>query len=145
MKPTWQRRLIIASGFFVACAVGLCDVHADEEGQMVLTRLQLDSIGLDNSGPVHVEATQAEHGVTQLSVSVFGRLYTLKPPQLTAFHNHIINSVGLTYSRGYPNTGGRNVFLLLCQGFSSGIKVFAVVTVAENGGARVDLENGSAQ
>jgi hypothetical protein len=106
---------------------------------MPLARIQFDSAGLDNSGPVHVEATQSEHGITKLSVSAFGKLYTLMPAQLTAISDRTFNSIGLTYSRGYPNTGGRNVFLLLCQGFSSGVKIFAVVTVAEKGDIRVDI------
>jgi len=143
MNPTWKLLLIIVSVCFTAFTLFPCDARADEEGQMPLTRMQFDSAGLDNSGPVHVEATQSEHGMTQLSVSAFGKVYTLLPAQLAAFGDHTFNSIGLTYSRGYPNTGGRNVFLLLCQGFSSGIKVFSVVTIAEKGGIRVDIEKTS--
>ena len=105
---------------------------------MTLTSIQLDSAGLDNSGPVHVEASQTDHGIDQLKVSVFGRLQTLTPSQLRSLSGGPFNSIGLSYSRGYSEVGGRSVYLLLCQGFSSGVKLVAIITITEQGSVRVD-------
>ena len=113
------------------------DALADMEGQMPLTHLQLDSTGLANSGPVHVEATQSEQGMSELKVSAFGKTQVVTPTQLATLRGQIINSIGLTYSRGYTDTGGRTVYLLLCQGFSTGIHVIAVVNVTEAAGIRI--------
>lgn len=110
---------------------------ADMEGRMPLTTFTLDSAGLDNSGPVRVEAKQSDRGITQLSVSAFGKQQSLRPAQIAALGGRTFNSIGLNYSRGYSNTGGRSVYVLLCQGFSTGVKVVAVVTVTEQGGVRV--------
>jgi hypothetical protein len=113
------------------------DAQADQEGRMPLTHLQLDSTGLDNSGPVHVEATQSEHGISELKVAAFGKTQVATPAQLAALGGQIINSIGLTYSRGYATTGGRTVYLLLCQGFSTGSQIIAVVDVTEAAGIRI--------
>jgi hypothetical protein len=139
MDLTGRYLFLILLTSITAIALFPCDARADEEGRMPLSHLQLDSKGLDNSGPVHVEATQSERGIGNLSVSAFGRNQALTPAQLASLSGKTFNSIALTYSRGYPNTGGRNVFLLLCQGFSSGVKVIAVVTVTENGGIRIDV------
>lgn len=105
---------------------------------MPLAHLQLDSNGVDNSGPVHIEATQTKAGLTDLRVSAFGKTQIATPAELAALDGKIINSIGITYSRGYTSSGGRNLYLLLCQGFSSGIRVVAVVTVTEIKGIRID-------
>ena len=114
------------------------EVRADEEGMVMLTKIEAASTGLDNSGPVHVEASQSAHGLTQLTVSAFGKLQSLSLAQLSSLAGQTFNSIGLSYSRGYPETGGRSVYVLLCQGFSSGIRVFEVVTVTESGCVRVN-------
>ena len=111
--------------------------RADEEGRVTLTHIQFDSQGLDNSGPIHVEAAQSDQGVTQLSVSAFGKTQVLNAAKMAEIGRNSFNDIGLTYSRGYPESGGRNVVLLLCQGFSSGVKVVVVVTVTETHGIRV--------
>jgi hypothetical protein len=138
MKFTRGLPLLIFSSCIVFCAVFSRDVRADMEGRMTLSKIQLDSAGLDTSGPVHVEANQSDHGITQLKVSAFGKVQTLTPSQLASLGGHTVNTIGLSYSRGYPNVGGRSVYLLLCQGFSSAVKVVAVITVTEQGGVRVD-------
>ena len=112
------------------------DARADEEGRMPLTHLQFDSKGLDNSGPVHAEVVQSDRGITDLKVSAFGKTQSLTPAQLTEISGVSFNSIGLTYSRGYADTGGRNVVLLLCQAFSSGVKIVGTVTITETGGIR---------
>lgn len=138
MKPTWRWGLgallaivIIKTGLLPSYAV------ADQEGRMPLSHVQLDSIGLDNSGPVHVEATQSENGLTDLRVTAFGKTQVATPAQLASLGGKIANSIGITYSRGYANVGGRSVYLLLCQGFSSGVRVIAVVTITETKGIRI--------
>ena len=117
---------------------------ADMEGRMPLATLTLDSAGLDNSGPVRVEANQSDRGITKLSVSAFGKEQSLEPAQLAALSGRTFNSIGLSYSRGYASTGGRIVYVLLCRGFSTGIKVVTVVTVTEQGSVRVsDVKAGT--
>ena len=104
---------------------------------MPLSHLQLDSKGLDNSGPVHVEATQSANGMTDLRISAFGKTQVATAAQLASLAGKRINSIGITDSRGYASLGGRNVYLLLCQGFSSGVQVVAVVTITETAGIRI--------
>jgi hypothetical protein len=141
-----SRMLQCLLGILVALAALLSpSARADEEGRVTLTHVQFDSKGLDNSGPIHVEATQSDQGVTQLSVSAFGKTQVLAPAQIAEMGRNSFNDIGLTYSRGYPESGGRNVVLLFCQGFSSGVKIVAVVTVTETRGIRVRTTKGTEQ
>lgn len=138
MKPSWRWGLgALLATMIVRTALLPGYAYADEEGRMPLTHLQFDSRGLDNSGPVRVEATQSDGGLTDLKVSAFGKTQVATHTQLSALDGKIINSIGITYSRGYANGGGRNIYLLLCQGFSSGVQVVAVVTVTETKGIRI--------
>jgi hypothetical protein len=111
--------------------------NADEEGRLPLAHMQFDSLGLDNSGPINVQAAQDSTGITELKVSAFGKLHTVTKAQLAPISGYVFNAIGVSYSRGYPNTGGRSVYVLLCQGFSSGAEVVAVVTIAKRGDVRV--------
>ncbi len=140
MNRVWQSLLGILIFLSAVTAPG---ARADEEGRVTLTHVQFDSKGLDNSGPIHVEATQSDQGITQLSISAFGKTQSLAAAQLEELGRHNFNDVGLTYSRGYPESGGRNVTLLLCQGFSSGVKIVAAVTVTETHGIRVRAIKGA--
>ena len=104
---------------------------------MPLAHIELDSQGLDNSGPVRVSVRQSVRGVSELEVLAFGKRYTLTPAQLNTLGARTFNTMGLTYSRGYPETGGRGVYVLLCQGFSSGVKVVEIVIVEETNGIHI--------
>lgn len=138
MKSTWRWGLEAFFAIIIVNSILLPgSACADEEGRMPLAHLQLDSKGLDNSGPVHIEATQSERGLTGLRVSAFGKIQIATPAELSALDGKIINSIGITYSRGYTTGGGRNIYVLLCQGFSSGIRVVAVVTITELKGIRI--------
>jgi hypothetical protein len=121
------------------------DARADVEMRLPLSRIELDSLGLDTSGPVHVEASQSDKGVLEIKILAFGKLQTLAPSQLARLEGLTFNSVGLSYSRGYKNMGGSGVYLLLCQGFSGGNRVVAVITVNEQGGVTVDKKNTTKQ
>jgi hypothetical protein len=113
--------------------------------RLPLSRIQLDSPGLDTSGPVHVEGSQSDKGVLEIKVLAFGKLQSLAPSQLARLDGLTFNSIGLSYSRGYKNMGGSSVYLLLCQGFSGGNSVVAVITVNEQRGVSVDKVNTTKQ
>ena len=139
------RPLSLVLAIIISCVAFSMPAVADEEGRMPLSRIQFDSAGLDNSGPVHVEVTQSAQGVTEMNVSAFGSLHKLPSDQLSTVKGLIFNTVGVTYSRGYAIVGGRSVYILLCQGFSSGASVLAIVTVKEKGASRIKRVTSSAQ
>jgi hypothetical protein len=129
--------LVLASCLLTAALVP-ASALADVEGALTLSNIRLDSQGIDKSGPIHIDGTQSERGISTLTVSAFGKRLTLSASQLATLGSRTFNSIGLSYSQGYPNTGGRTVYLLLCHGFSSGMKVIAVIAVNEQGGVRVE-------
>jgi hypothetical protein len=133
------RSILFMVATFVACLVPFSYANADEEGRVPLAHVQFNSAGLDNSGPIQVEAVQNEQGLSQLNVSAFGSLRSLTQSQLAPMQGYVVNAIGVSYSRGYSNTGGRSLYVLLLQGFSSGAEVVAVVTVTEHGKIRVKV------
>ena len=111
--------------------------RADMEGRLPLSDIRFDSGGLDNSGPIHVEVLQDSNGIVDLKVSAFGRTRRVTKAELAAITGRVFNLVGASYSRGYSNTGGRSIYVLLYQGFSSGAEASAFVTFSEQGDVRV--------
>lgn len=110
---------------------------ADMEGRMPFAHIQYDSAGLDNSGPVRVDVFQGKNGISELKIFAFGALHTVAKAQLGAINGHVFNAVGISYSRGYSKVGGRTVYVLLYQVFSSGAKAVAMVVIREHGNAQV--------
>ncbi|MGH8307179.1 MAG: hypothetical protein ACRER0_02815 [Gammaproteobacteria bacterium] len=131
----WFSVMVVA--VLISCVGFTSSAKADVEGRMPFAHIQYNSTGLDNSGPVNVEVFQNSNGIYELKVSAFGTLHTVTKAQLEAISGHMFNLVGISYSRGYPKTGGRSVYVLIYQGFSSGAEVAAIVTVTEHGGVRV--------
>lgn len=134
-----HRLLLIVIATFGSLSLFPHTAKADEEGRLPIAHIQLDSPGLDNSGPIHIDVFQDTTGISKLKVSAFGKLCTATKTQLAAINGDVFNIVGASYSRGYLNTGGRSIYVLLYQGFSSGAQVSAVVTVTERGDVRVKV------
>lgn len=132
-----QRLFLIAAATLGFCGGLANTARADVEGRLPLAHIQLDSPGLDNSGPVHIDLSQDQNGISELRVTAFGKIRTITKAQLATIGGSVFNVVGVSYSKGYTNAGGRNVYVLLYQGFSSGVQVAAIVTVPERGDVRV--------
>lgn len=139
MKIKRRRRSFGAMLLLISAnALFSLNAYADQEGQVPITHLQFDASGLEGSGAIHVEGVQSDQGIGELSVTAFGRARALTPDQLGILRGETFNSIGLTYSQGDPSVGGRRVMLLLCQAFSSGSKIVAVITILEKGDVRVE-------
>jgi hypothetical protein len=132
------RHFVVICVVMIGSYVGFPNsADADEEGRLPLAHMYFNSAGLDNSGPINIDALQDSSGISELKVSAFGKLNTVTKAQLAVIGGRAFNAMGASYSRGYAITGGRSVYVLLCQGFSSGMEVAAVVTVTERGDVRV--------
>lgn len=112
---------------------------ADMEGRMPFTNVQYSSAGIDNSGRIRIDAFQDKDGLYKLKVFAFGRTRTVTKARLTAINGYVFNAIGISYSRGYTNTGGRSVYVLLYQLFASGPTLAAVVTITEHDAVRIDI------
>lgn len=132
-----QRLFLVA-----ATTLGLCGglantARADMEERLPLSHIQLDSPGFDNSGPIHVDLSQDQKGISELTITAFGKIRTVPKAQLATIAGSVFNIVGVSYSHGYANARGRYVYVLLYQGFSSGVQVAAIVAVPERGEVQV--------
>jgi hypothetical protein len=112
--------------------------NADKEGVLSLYSVMLDSPGMDDSGPVHVEMKRSDEGIDKLVISAFGRNETAPPQLLQSIkEKKWLNGLQLSWSRGYRLTGGRTVYISLTEGGSWGAVVVAVIGFSEDGNFRV--------
>ena len=124
---------------FVLCAGFPKVAMADMEGRVPFVHVHYDSLGIENSGPIKVDAFQDEQGVARLEILAFGSTTAIAKPQLGVIDKYKFNSIGVSYSRGYSNVGGRTVYVLLYQAFSSGSQAVAMVVIREHGAPTVTI------
>lgn len=112
--------------------------NADKEGGLSLYSVMLDSPGMGDSGPVHVEMQRSDEGIEKLVISAFGK-NEAAPPQLlqSIKEKKWLNGLQLSWSRGYRLMGGRTVYVSLTEGGSWGAVVVAVIGFSEDGNFRI--------
>jgi hypothetical protein len=86
-----------------------------------------------------LELTQSDRGVTQLEIVAFGKKQFLSSAQLALLGERQFNGVALSESPGYGEPFGHGIYLILSQGFSSELKIIAMVTIYERAGVRVNI------
>lgn len=124
-------------GFSVLVLFTSLNVEASEEGALAMASFTFQSNGID-SGPVTVTGAQSVTGISALTIKAFGRDFTLTGTQLQQLKGVMVNAVQLSYETGYPQTGGRTVYLQLSMGFTSGIAAGKRVIVKERGDITVE-------
>jgi hypothetical protein len=112
--------------------------YASKEGGLSLYSVKLDSQGMDDSGPVHVEMKRSDEGIESLKVSAFGKTETAPSALLESIKQKSwLNGVQLSWERGYRDTGGKTIYLSLTEGGAWGVVVVAVIGFNEDGKFRV--------
>ena len=130
-------------GFSVLTLLGLsilfsCAAMADMEGPLSFTSVQMDSEGIEDSGPVQVRVVQGAKGISKFEISGFGKLFSLTKLQLAPLGDDKFNGLTISYSHGYSATGGRSIYVLLYKILPSGTEAAARVTVTEHGDPQVE-------
>ena len=110
---------------------------ASKEGVLTLGKLQLESEGLGESGPVKVSGTQSSTGMTSLRVDAFGKTIQLSPQQLATLHGGLYNLIQLSYERGYKELGGRTIYIKLGTAFTSGEGASIFIAISEDGKVKI--------
>ena len=78
--------------------------NASKEGGLSLYNVVLNSPGMDDSGPIHVEMQRTDKGIERLSISAFGRNDVAPIPLLQSIkEKEWINGILLSWSKvGLP-------------------------------------------
>jgi len=115
--------------------------YASKEGGLLLSRVVLDSPGMDESGPVHVEMKRSDSGIETLHVSAFGKTETVPSELLQLIkEKKWLNGIQLSWEKGYREMGGKTVYVALTEGATWGAVVVAVIGFSEDGKFRL-LDN----
>jgi hypothetical protein len=112
---------------------------ASEEGVLQLGEFQIQSRGVEQSGPVVITGKQSETEIVALSVQVFGRTINLTKSQLLQLKGQYVNGLQLTYEAGYREVGGRTVYLILSSGFTTGIVTTQLIEINEQGSVKIGV------
>ena len=129
MKPLIIITLLIAFA---------CSAIASKEGILAFSSFRLASAGIGSSGEVVVEGRQdAQAQITALTVSAFGKNYVVPKEQLTKLAELRSNGIRISYVQGYPELGGRTIYIQLQMGFTSSSRMEALISLSENGEIKV--------
>ncbi len=122
----------------------VCGASASQEGALPLSVFRLESAGIGSSGKVVVEGKQNEKGETiNLKINAFGKEYVVPKDKLARLSGLHANGVQISYEAGYPNLGGRTIYIQFQVGFTSGPREQALVTLKEDG--KIDVGRSEAK
>jgi hypothetical protein len=111
--------------------VGL-NLTASQEGAVALSTFNFQSTGVE-TGTITITGTQGTTGISALTIIAFGRQHTLTPTHLQSLRGMIVNGIQLSGEGGYPELGGKTLYLQLSMGFTSGLAARKVIVVKERG------------
>jgi len=124
--------------FLVTSMLVIPPAFASKEGVLKLNTFSLESKGIAEFGPVKVVGEQSEQNeVKSLSVEAFGKKIELKPEDLSKIPKQPYNGIQLSYEQGYPEMGGKTVYITLQFGFTSQVKQRVLVTITEKGEIKI--------
>jgi hypothetical protein len=123
---------------FSVCLLLSRAVLASEEGALPLQEFQVSSQGIGESGPIVVTGAKNDDGrFREITVVAFGKTFALPQPILDQLSQQFQNGLQLSYEAGYPNLGGRTIYLQFQFGFTSGPVRSVVVAISEDGKSRI--------
>jgi hypothetical protein len=123
--------------FALLAFLGSSHARASQEGAMALSSFSFQSTGVD-WGTVSVSGTQNATGITALTIKAFRRDFVLTRAQLQELKGVIVNGFQLSGEGGYPELGGKTVYLQLSMGFTSGVHSGKRVIVNERGNLTIE-------
>ena len=129
-----MRRIII--GILILLSY-LPSSYASKEGALQFSAFTIKSPGIGSSGPVTVTGERSEEGFSSLNVAAFGKSFVLNSSQLAQLRSLSVNGIQISYETGYPQFGGKTIYLVFSKGFTSSLRESRLVTVKERGDINV--------
>jgi hypothetical protein len=79
--------------------------NATKEGPLSLGVFHVESLGLDESGPVSISGLQARDDWQSLSINAFGKSFSLSKAELDLLRGVSANTIQLSYAAGVGGLG----------------------------------------
>jgi hypothetical protein len=111
---------------------------ASQEGVLPFASFSIRSEGIGNSGPVEIAGSYGANGLAMLVIKALGREFVLTSEQRQKLSGLSVNSIQLSYEGGYPQFGGRTIYIVLGMGFVRGSVDSRIVTLNERGDVSID-------
>jgi hypothetical protein len=122
---------------FLVTLISIRNARASEEGAVPFSSFTFQSTDIE-TGVVSVSGTQAATGISALNIKAFKREFNLSKVQLENLKGIIVNGVQMSAEGGYPQIGGKTIYLRLSMGFTSGTASGKFVIVNERGDIRFE-------
>ena len=106
---------------------------ASREGYLVFDSFTVSSGGVGESGNVIVSGKQSDKGITELTVTAFGKTIDVPVDKLTEIGVIAANQIHISYEYGYHGLEGQTIYLRLTHGSVSGSKVGKIIKIKANG------------
>ena len=115
---------------------------ASQEGMLGWSSFAVESSGIGASGVVRVTGTRRDRVLTSFTVEAFGRTFVLREAQLQQLTDFFVNGMQLSYEHGYPELGGRTLYILVSGGFISGVRSSKLIRMSERGDIEISRVRG---
>ncbi len=105
---------------------------ASKEGLIQVSELTYSSKGIGNSGPVNVcIKTDDDGGVNKFVIKTFGKTVDLPKSDLERIPKFLYNGINVSYERGYPEVGGKTLYIVLSSRLSESVMNETMIVVTE--------------
>ena len=105
-----------------------------------MSSFHLESAGIGSSGKIVVAGEQNEkQQIVSLTIKAFGKDYIIPKEKLSGLAELPANGIRLSYEAGYPQLGGRTIYIQFQMGFTSKTTKMALVTLSEDGKIEVSI------
>ncbi len=116
---------------FLAALCG--NALASKEGYLTLDSFSVSSNGVGDSGNVIINGKQTNKGLTELTVTAFGKTINVPADKLTEIGVISANQIHISYEHGYHGLDGRTIYLRLTRGTASGSKAGKIIEIQASG------------
>ena len=124
--------------FFLILFSIATSAFASKEGILAFSEFRLESPGIGSSGKVVIEGHQNEKAqIVALKRNACGTNYIIPKEMLAKLTDITSNGIRISYEHGYPELGGRTIYIQLQMGFTSFVRKEALITLTENGKVEV--------
>lgn len=110
------------------------NVFASKEGILNINKFVLESEGIGSSGPVKISGEKNQRGeFVSLTVEAFSQKYEISPENLAKIRETSFNGIQISYCGGYPELGGRVIYLIFQLGFIGRVDRRILLSLTEDG------------
>jgi hypothetical protein len=109
------------------------NLYASKEGILINSKIDIESIGIGESGPIIVSGTQGPGGINNIDVKAFNKIFKVNKDKLAKLKDFNYNGIQISYEHGYRDKQGKTIYIKLIKGFTDREAETHIITIMEQG------------